>query len=59
MWLPLPTAQAYQGQALWVLKKISTQILLKKEGSIFSKNLDSLILATKGYCFLFCFSLSF
>jgi hypothetical protein len=46
-------AQGYKGHALRVLKKISTPILFKKEGSIFSKNLDSLIHATKTYGFLF------
>jgi hypothetical protein len=46
-------AQGYKGHALRVLKKISTPILFKKEGSIFSKNLDSLIHATRTYGFLF------
>lgn len=41
MWLPTPAAQAYQGQALRVLKKISTY-----PDRIFSKNLDSLTRAT-------------
>ena len=60
MWLPLPTAQGYKGQALRVLNKtffntlfsFDLDIQLKK---LLSKNLDSLTHATTTMAIFFLF----
>ena len=63
MWLPLPTAQGYKGQALRVLKKISTSLSIRLRFKIilkvvfFPKTLTALSTPQEHTAFFFyCFS---